>query len=96
MPYYSVVIDQEPDDGEYTAWAPALPDCRARGETMAAAIARVQSSLTARLERLAKEGRPPPDEGAPSVIVLVEVAAPQAMRPPRDLPVPARAHRVSA
>ena len=96
MPYYSVVIDQEPDDGGYTAWAPALPDCRARGETMPAVITGVQRSLEARLRRLSEEGRPPPDEGAPSVIVVVEVAAPQAKRPPRDLPVPARAHRVSA
>ncbi len=96
MPYYSVVIDQEPDDSGYTAWAPALPDCRARGETMAAVITGVQTSLQARLRRLAEEGRPPPDDVAPRVVVLVEVSTPANLHAAVDPHEAVEAQRQSA
>jgi predicted RNase H-like HicB family nuclease len=74
IPYYSVVPDPEPGGG-YAAWAPALPDCRARSATIGEAIAAVREVIEACLERMVAEGLPPPEDAAP-LVISVEVAAP--------------------
>ena len=95
MLYYSVALEREPDAAGYTAWVPALPDCRAREDTINEAIAAVREEIEARLRRLAEEGRPPPDDVA-SLVVSVAVSAPPATRPSVDLDAPAPAQRESA
>lgn len=81
MLYYTVVLGREPDSAGYTAWAPALPGCRARGETVEGAIAGIREAIQSRLRRIVEDGRPLPEDPAWHVI-LAEVSAPRGVAGP--------------
>ena len=56
--YLAVVLPTE--DGEWSAWVPDLPDCRARGETADAARSLVERAASERVLELRRSGRPVP------------------------------------
>lgn len=63
---YTVLLQKE--NGGYRAHCPALPGCRAFGDTRKEAIQNIKISISYRLENLAAKGKPIPRDGDPALL----------------------------
>ncbi len=60
---FTVIVAKE--NGGYRATCPALPGCRAYGDTKKESLRNIEIAITFRLEVLAKQGKPAPREKEP-------------------------------
>lgn len=61
---YTVMLARE--NGIYRALCPALPGCRAHGDTKKEAIENIKISIRHKLEILKKQGKPIPEDREPA------------------------------
>ena len=67
----TIGLDADPDDGCFTATAPALPGCIAQGATIEECVTMAQDALARYLEDLRTEGLPIPEEAAPPRLLTI-------------------------
>jgi predicted RNase H-like HicB family nuclease len=66
MNTYTYTVMVAKGNGGYRVLCPALPGCRAYGNTRKEALQNIEIAITHRLEVLAKKGKPVPREKDPA------------------------------
>ena len=70
---YSVLLIPDIEDGGYTVTVPALPGCITEGDTVEEALINAREAIACRLQGLALDGEPIPEEGMSPQLVAVDV-----------------------
>jgi len=71
---YTVILEEDEEDGGYAVHVPGLPGCVSQGDTKEEALANILDAIKLYLETLRAEGLPVP-KGDPEIIIeQVQVA----------------------
>lgn len=72
---YTIVLEQDPDDGVYTVTVPDLPGCITQGDTFDEAIAMAKEAVSLHIESLITLGNPVPQGHDYRQGITIDVAA---------------------
>jgi len=67
---YTVILEQEPDNGEYIAVVPALPGCVTQGATRPEVMANIREAIELYIEDCIAAGDPVPTEAGKEFVEL--------------------------
>ncbi len=72
---YTIVLEQDPDDGGYVVTVPDLPGCITQGDTIDEAIAMAKEAISLHIESLIALGKPVPQGRKDLQGITIDVAA---------------------
>jgi antitoxin HicB len=75
MRTYTIILEQDLEEGGYTVTVPALPGCITQGETVEECLERAREAIEGFIESLKADGEPVPEETVPPQMLTVHVAA---------------------
>lgn len=75
QPYHFKVLYEKSHDGSYRAWAPALPACQARGDSMPQARSRIQEAIRCYCLNMLENGAaiPQASPGQPAIVDEMQI-----------------------
>jgi len=75
QPYNFKVLYEKNQDGSFYAWAPALPNCQARGRSMTQAKARIQEAIRCYCLNMLENGAAIPQSppGLPAIVDEIQI-----------------------
>jgi predicted RNase H-like HicB family nuclease len=73
--YHFKVLYEKLHDGSYRAWAPALPSCQAKGDSMAQTRARIEEAIRCYCLNMLENGAAIPQipPGLPAVVDEIQI-----------------------
>ena len=75
MRQFTIVLEPEPEEGEYSVSVPTLPGCRSQGETVEECIERAKEAIAAWIADARAAGEPIPSEVLRPQAITIDVAA---------------------
>lgn len=72
---YTIVLEEDPDEGGYVVTVPDLPGCVTEGDTFDEAIAMAKEAISLYIETLIARGRPIPQGREYRQGITIDVAA---------------------
>ena len=72
---YTILLEQDPDDGGYVVTVPDLPGCITQGDTIEEAIAMAKEAISLHIESLIALGKPVPQGRKHLQGITIDVAA---------------------
>ncbi len=75
MRNYTIILDPDFEEGDYTVTVPALPGCITQGETIEQCIERASEAIEGYIESLILDGLPIPEEMERPQMITISVAA---------------------
>ena len=72
---YTIILDPDLEEGDYTVTVPALPGCVTQGETIEEAIAMAKDAIRLYIETLLADGQPIRQESEHPQALIIKVAA---------------------
>ena len=70
---YTIILDEDSEEGGYTVTIPALPGCITQGDTVEQCIERAREAISGYIENLRIEGEQVPEEHECLQIIAIDV-----------------------
>ena len=74
---YAIIIEPDPETGNYAVLVPALPGCQTMGETIEECISMARDAIEGHIAALVDLGRAVPEETRHPVAIPIEVGIPE-------------------